>query len=1239
MITLTFIRQGTIDVSSIPAEWRENITQQRVMHNLYLINISVDVEDSSYRYRSLMQRPQLVLKFNLPYFVEFPIGTYCTFQQQRFTLNDPENIKKQGSKKVEYTITLGTKEDNLALYKLRNSVDGRLKWSMCAKPHEFIEEIIKTLNSRDGEGVWYCNREHIIEATEKTIEFNHVYCDAALSSVAETFETEYEVIDHNNGHLEIALHKVEYFKDIPLPLSYGRGNGFVPGVGRTTQSDGKPIKRLYAQGGERNIDRSKYGELFGYTNKPGELRLPKSQTLEYEDCEYSTDANGYYIERSDKTINATKEDSLDCSEIYPSFIGEVTTVEATKPEKNYYDVIDNTIPQSLNFNNYIIAGENMTIIFQSGMLAGKEFEVRYKHDERRWEIVPQEIDGVTMPNETYKPAANNKYAIFGIMLPESYICDNENQSGAAWDMFRECARYLHDHEEQQFTFSGELQSMYAKRNWLQIGAYMKVGAYIHFTDNQFAVDGMDIRVIGVKDYVNSPYSPTLEISNSIQSPTTASSQLSQIDNTEVLVEETEKKLIQFTKRRFRDAKETIEALEDAQLQNFTGAVSPVAVQTMAMLVGDESLQFRFVGKTSDGEYFERKDLISFNNDDKVLICNMQSAGMQIYLQHLTIGQNAITTKERRDDANYLTWQMQSYTSPVIAEADKKYYLYAKVSATNTSEIGTFVLTETSISMEQVTGYYHLLVGILNSEFDGTRSFATLYGFTEILPGRITTDIIVSNDGKTYMNLATGEICGNIKFLSENDEYITLIEGGKIKTELLDVSQIIARSVIVGEPNKQRVEITPNYEGNGSVKIFDEEDNEVTVFEGQSYDSINDLYDSGTGGDCSILSRTSQKYGYCSGVTLGRGNANYSVPANVITSDENPVNETIAISQAWHTSAPTEVTIKSGHLHAYAYATAVHYQSSGNSNNNGLYPGIITTPQTPVQLSSATAQIIVRVETFSDEAMQNRISSVNIAYATASAACGTSSSEIYYEDYNNTTTRTYPAKSQDSGIVNIANKKVKVPAGWHRLALWVYCTGQVYGSNAQVDWGFTSGSRNDITAAFKNDSYVSRFFANGFCLGTRSDNYIMAMRTADGMRFIMENNELGFDFSKAGIRTRAKGKNWMPLPLLIYKASYYYLSSNDTYPLNNLQGYKTFNGNTLPATRTGKGLVTLTFPDSWKTDLGSIGVENLLVHVNAHHQVIDARIQSITTSSIKVAMSDDASLNDGDFGIVIYYLPS
>lgn len=563
----------------------------------------IQVDDTSYRYRALMAKPQLVLKFSLSEYIDIPVGAWCMFQNEKFVLRAESNLKKSGTRNITYDMTLGQDEDDLGLYKMRNSVDGRLKYSMCAKPHELIEEIVKNLNNRAGKGVWSVGT--CIDANEKTIEFNHVYIDDALQSVADLFETEWEIVNH-----VISLHKVEYFKDDPLPLSYGKGNGFVPGVGRTTQSDEMPIKRLYTQGGERNIDRSKYGSP--------ELLLPKGQTLEYEGRTYKSDAQGYYIERIDKISDAVKEDSLDCSDIYPSREGTVSGVEVIDADNNFYDFIDNSIPSNLNFNDYIIAGETPTIVFQSGMLSGddKQFEFKYKHAERRFELVPQEIDGVTMPNESYKPAVGDTYAVFGIMLPESYICNNLTKEGASWDMFREAARKLYENEDQKFTFSGELQGLWAKRNWLNVGGYMKVGAYILFSDEQFAKEGVSIRITGIKDYVNSPYSPSLEISNSV-SGKSLSSQLKEIDNQEVVINDTKKGILQFTKRRFRDALETIEMLNDSLL-DFSVAVNPVAVQTMAALIGDESLQFRFVNSKSNLTPVAYN--ITYDNTTKQLHC-------------------------------------------------------------------------------------------------------------------------------------------------------------------------------------------------------------------------------------------------------------------------------------------------------------------------------------------------------------------------------------------------------------------------------------------------------------------------------------------------------------------------------------------------------------------------------------------------------------------------------------------
>lgn len=715
------------------------------MITLHFNNTTIDIQedDNSYRYRSLMGEHNITLKFSLAEYIEFPIGAWCEYMAEKYTLETPANFKKNGTRDFEYTLIMESVQSQLGRYKLRNTVDKRLKFSMCATPKEFLQTIVDNLNQRDsGWSVGDC-----IVSTEKTIPFDHSYIDAALQSVADTFSTEWEIV----GKV-IHLHKVEYFKDEPLPLSYGKGNGFVPGLGRSTETDSRPIEIMFVQGGSRNIDRSKYGYA--------ELLLPKSQTLEYEGRTYISDEEGYSIRRQDKPLKYKTEDSVDCSEIYPSRIGKVTKVEVVDEEKNFYDIFDDTIPESLDYSKYRIAGETATIIFQSGMLAGREFDLEqtenkltgYVHSERRFKIVPQEIDGQTMPGGVYVPKEEDTYVIFGVMLPDAYVCDNETKTGASWDMFKEAAKHLYEHEDVKFTFTGELQGMWAKRNWLQVGGRLVVGGYVLFSDNQFAPDGVPIRITGIKDYITSPYSPIIELSNNV-SGKSLSSTIEDIQNENVIVENNDKEIILFTKRRFRDAVETMKMLEDALLENFTSSITPITVQTMAMLVGDESLQFRFV----DSSLHPIQYHITYNQETKQLIAP------KTILQHMTLGIDTITSN--RSKTEYKNWNIKGYTSPVLDQLSQQYYFYAKV-PTGTGE-GEFVLSPKAIGMDDVAGFYHLLVGLLNSEYDGERSFVTLYGFTEILPGRITTDKIVSADGTTYFDLANSVIGGRIKFRSLN----------------------------------------------------------------------------------------------------------------------------------------------------------------------------------------------------------------------------------------------------------------------------------------------------------------------------------------------------------------------------------------------------------------------------------------------------------------------------------------
>lgn len=685
--------------------------------------IDILVDTSSYRYTALQNVGTLYLYFASEEFINIPVGAYCIYKNITYYLMDPDDFKKKSSRNFEYTLVMYDIGAILGKYKCRDIVSKRLKFDYTAKPHEHLQLIVDNLNMRDsGWKVGEC-----IEAEEKTINYNHIFCSEALPTIADTFKTEYEI---DPAIKTIHLRKVEYNKGEPLPLEYGKDKGFVPGLGRSNKDGNRPVTILYVQGGEQNIDFSKYGSK--------ELLLPKNQRLEYEGRAYVSDAEGLYIKRADTTLTDVQEDSLDCSHISPKRVGSVSNVVVSDKEKNFYDFIDSSIPDDLNFEDYVIEGNNMTVIFQSGMLAGsnKEFEVKYVHKERKFLITPQEIDGQIMPNDIYKPNLGDKYAVFGIQLPDAYICNNLTKEGASWDMFREAAKYLYENEDPKFTFKGELDSIYSKKRWLSIGGKIKLGGYILFKDPQFIPEGIKIRITSIKEYIHRPYSPIIELSNTTTG-VTVSSELNKIESNEVKTDNQYKNSIQFTKRRFRDAKETISMLNDALL-HFSGSISPISVQTMSLLVGDESLQFRFVNNKTNPTQVEY--LVTYDSKKKVL-----SAPGGI-LQHMTIGIDTLSSGHKASE--YKFWDIEKYTSPTLTET-VGYYLYVKANKNGTT--GSYVLSKNAIKLEGVEGYYHFLVGILNSEFEEDRSFVELFGFTEILPGRITTDRIVSSDGLNFMD--------------------------------------------------------------------------------------------------------------------------------------------------------------------------------------------------------------------------------------------------------------------------------------------------------------------------------------------------------------------------------------------------------------------------------------------------------------------------------------------------------
>ena len=707
---------------------------------LYFNSTHIDIlpTDESYRYRSIMGEHTLTLYFSLPTYTDIPTGAWCEFANERYTLNQPAKIVKHNTRHFEYTLTMDSEGVNLKNYKFRNPNDKTLKFPFTASPRDHIQILVDCLNMIDsGWQVGNC-----IEASEKLVSYNHNNCLEALEMIAKAFETEYEIIGKT-----IHLHKVEYFKDNPLPLQYGKGKGFKTGVSRTTEQS--RITRLYVQGGERNIDRSKYG------NK--ELLLPKSQEYIYEGVTFISDDKGLSIAIKNAQNNGfINEQSLDLSHIYPKRKGTITEVFEVDHDKHFYDFTDTSIPEALNFADLQIKGEKMLIYFESGMLSGREFEVsKYDHAQKRFQLVPKEEDGVTMPNDIFKPAIGDQYSVYNMQMPNTYICDDNTKTGASWEMMKEACKYLYENRADLFTFTGDLDGIWAKKNWANVGGRLKMGGYINFSDTEFQRTPVAIRIVGLKEYVNNPYSPQIELSNKVQGHSFAS-EMRKLQNQEVYFGELNKRTQSLTKRSWRDAQETIKQIEEA-FPEYTKSIVPVTVQTMMALIGNKSTQFDFV--VSKTNPVKVPHTLYFDKNTKQI-----NAGSG-WLKHFTLGSSDISPN--RDANSYKYWNIPAFVSGRLDDKAKTYYLYIK--ASKTSEIGEFILSENKIDIEQEVGFYHFLYATVNSEYEGGRGIAKHNGFTEITGGQIKTDKITSGNGEQYIHLFDDhiEIKANLKITDGN----------------------------------------------------------------------------------------------------------------------------------------------------------------------------------------------------------------------------------------------------------------------------------------------------------------------------------------------------------------------------------------------------------------------------------------------------------------------------------------
>ena len=853
--------------------------------------LDVEPDDSSYAEDRIHQTKLLTLYYSLPEYVEIPEGAYTDFRGTRYRLESAQKFICHGDRNFEYTVTMEGPEAALRKYKVRDTtIQNLLKFAYTAKPRAHLELIVKALNRRDsGWTVGGC-----IEATEKTVSYNHTSCADALQTLADEFKTEWEI----RGKA-IYLRRVEYNKANPLRLRYGRDCGLKPGVSRDNFGAKKPCEILLVQGGRKNIDASTYGSV--------ELLLPKSQTIAFDGTKfadeagfnaatarsYKTDATGTEITRADRPLLTFVEDSIDLSQIYPKRVGTVSSVEmiAGKDGHVNYDIIDSSIPEALDYNKALIAGQTMKVIFQSGNLTGAGAPAgEYGRVPGQTSQGPAGPPGGTV----YIPKVGDTYAVFGCSLPDAYVCDNATRTGASWEMFREAVRVKYENEVERYTFSAELDELYADRHWIEIGSRIVKGGFVLLESDKYApTDGLLIRITGVRTPVNTPRRPQFELSN-VASPGSVSGQLGKIDRNEVTTEEGFRQLRHETARTYEHAKEAQDMLEKA-LDNFSAGVNPIWVRTMSVLVGNEYQQFMFVDNRTETQR-EIIPLFEMNNETKVF------TAPAAILKHMTMGINKTSSAHKATDYKY--WDVAGYTSPFLGGEKSAFYLVAKCAKGGTS--GEFLLQE-AYKYDPGDGFYYFLVGLLSSESGGERSFATAYGYTEILPGQMRIRNIISPDGRTYFNVAEGVIGGNIRIESGSVGYSNL-------TDKPDLSIYETRSEFKVFADQIRGEVGRINVTAGGTK------DQLAALQTWSQNQVNSLLNRQATSEDKIYRL--QTAGF---ITTAQGNALYA-SAQLANGD------TIA---SYITQSPTAIDLISKNLNFYGNATFNGLQNALSKTNQAL----------------------------------------------------------------------------------------------------------------------------------------------------------------------------------------------------------------------------------------------------------------------------------------------------------------
>lgn len=445
------------------------------------LKLTVSTSSSSTWNQELMKECSVSVSFTHPSYVMLDVEDYVLLEGVKFSIKKEYKPKQKNRQTYNYSVKFYAPIHDAEQVMYLHLTDGEYnpQFSLDGGPREHLQKWVDNMNRIYGHEVWSIG--DVVVADNRTIEYNNVTCWDAATMIAEAFGTEWWA-----DGFTFNLSRCEHGE--PVELGYMRG---LTSLVQSENSDSvKFFTRLIPLGSTRNIDPSRYGF--------SRLQLPDRAKFVDRNTNY-----GLY--------EYVEEDAF--AGIFPHYTGSVTAVrseEKTGDDGNKFTVYyfkDSGMEFDPCENE--IAGLVKHVSFQTGDLAGRDFEANYDSKTEEWEIINIYPDEETqIPGGNLVPAVGDKYIPWNFRMPVEYEKQAELDYKAAVDDL--LAKYSDDISK----YGGDTDYIYIDKNHVPLLPGQRVRL---LSDKYFSVfDGYkDTRMTKVVRKLDNLSVATIECTNEV----------------------------------------------------------------------------------------------------------------------------------------------------------------------------------------------------------------------------------------------------------------------------------------------------------------------------------------------------------------------------------------------------------------------------------------------------------------------------------------------------------------------------------------------------------------------------------------------------------------------------------------------------------------------------------------------------------------------------------------------------